>query len=201
MRRINNLSKKVKKNKTGIILCVTLLTAGFGVLPDCQTRCMAAKENKEYISAIQENKRLVYAGTNTLESSKTLTFSKEGQTEQKQASLVKGDGYILYLPDGEWKQSGSCVWTAESNKQVKLWVKHFKNKKASYVKKKLAKNGYKVSKGNEMVKKQKKMIYKTRLNKFENDIWCVFYCCPAESEEGWGAEMLVISDTFEVMGL
>ncbi len=111
MRRLNNLSKKVKKNKAGILLCVAILTTGFGIFPDCQTCFLTAKENKEYISAShsQENKRLIYTGTGTLENSKTLTFYKEGQTEQKQASLVKGDGYLLYLPDGEWKQSFSLV--------------------------------------------------------------------------------------------
>ncbi len=109
MRRLNNLSKKVKKNKAGILLCVAILTTGFGIFPDCQTCFLTAKENKEYISASQENKRLIYTGTGTLENSKTLTFYKERQTEQKQASLVKGDGYLLYLPDGEWKQSFSLV--------------------------------------------------------------------------------------------
>lgn len=198
MKKINNLSKKVKKSKAGILLCAAILTAGSGILPGSQIRCLAAKENKEYISVRQENKRIV-AGTNALESSKTLTFSKEGQTEQKQASLVNGDGYLLYLPDGEWNQAGSGVWTAEANEQVRLWVKHFKNKKAGYVKKKLTKNGYKVSKGNEMVKQQKKIIYNARMDKSKDGIWCVFYCYPAQMKEGWGVEMPVIADTFEVL--
>lgn len=33
-----------------------------------------------------------------------------------------------------------------------------------------------------------------------NDVWCIFYCYPAEAEEGWGRELPVIADTFALSG-
>ena len=40
------------------------------------------------------------------------------------------------------------------------------------------------------------LIYHVALKDFENDIWGIFYCYPAESAEGWGRELPVIADTF-----
>ena len=36
------------------------------------------------------------------------------------------------------------------------------------------------------------------LKQTESDVWGVFYCYPAEAEEGWGRELPVIADTVAV---
>lgn len=126
-----------------------------------------------------------------------LSFSKEGETEQKQAVLTEGDGYSIYLPDGEWQQSDSNTWTAVLNEDVRLWTAHFQNKPIAQVEEELSENGYGWIK-NEMIKQEGELVHKVRLSEFEKDVWGVFYCYPAEAEEGWGRELPVIADTFAI---
>ncbi|MDE6615533.1 MAG: M56 family metallopeptidase, partial [Lachnospiraceae bacterium] len=181
----NILIKTKKKYGISVLVCAIILTAGIG----SQTGCLAVKRD----TAIK--KESVPAGKNMPENTMVLEFSKEGETEQKQALLTTGDGYGIYLPDGEWKQSGSGRWTAAVNENVKLWVKHFKGRRSN-IEKKLVKNGYKTSKKYGLLKKQNGIIYKCKLYKLEKNIWGVFYSYPAEAEEGWGMELPVIADTF-----
>lgn len=138
------------------------------------------------------------AVNNTLENAKTLTFTKEGETEQKQAVLMTGDGYTIYLPDGEWQQSELNTWTAVMNEDVRLWTANVLDKSIAEVEEDLSHDGYGEIEDNEMTKHEGEIIYKVRLIEFENGIWELFYCYPAESEEGWGGELPVIADTFTV---
>lgn len=130
------------------------------------------------------------------ESTTMLTLSKEGETEQKQASLIVKDGYSLYLPDNEWKESAGDIWTASANGQVQLWVSHFEGESMNQVEESLVKDGYKMSQNLELAKQEKAMTYRARLNELDNGTWGIFYCYPVEAEEGWGSELPVIADTF-----
>ena len=47
------------------------------------------------------------------DNTRTLTFSKEGVEEQKEATIVVGDGYSLYLFDDEWEATDVNTWTAK----------------------------------------------------------------------------------------
>lgn len=79
----------------------------------------------------------------TPEDTTTLTFFKEGEPEEKQAVPALGDGYLLFLPDGEWQQSDADTWTSAVNDQVRLWIAHFADKSMDAVDQELSADGYK----------------------------------------------------------
>lgn len=132
------------------------------------------------------------------EITKMLTYSKEGETEQKKAVLITGEGYSIYLPDGEWRQSDLHTWMTVVNENVQLWISHVQDKTIAQVTEQLSVDGYGELENNVMTKNDGEMVYKVQLNEVENDVWEVFYCYPAEAEEGWGRELPVIADTFMV---
>ena len=126
----------------------------------------------------------------------TLTFMKEGEPEEKQAALVVEDGYVLYLPVGEWQKEEAEMWRASANENVKLWVAGFES--GYPIEQILADDGY-AADADGMEKREDGFYYKVKLYEAENKTWCVFYCYPEEAEEGFGSEMPVIADTFAVM--
>lgn len=123
----------------------------------------------------------------------TLTIMKGGEAEEKQATLVAGNGFSLYLPDGEWQEDGADKWYATANKDVRIWITHFDS---NYSMEQIL-DGY-VPEGEELMKQENGLIYKLELHETENGTWCVFYCYPPEAEEGWGREIPVITDTFSI---
>ncbi len=131
------------------------------------------------------------------ENGTVLTFTREGETEQKQASLVTGDGFSFYLPDDEWRQTGPDLWSPIVNDSVSLWVTHFEDSAIGQIVKELTDDGY-VAVENRMWKQSVDLIYNVELKEYENDVWGVCYCYPVEAEEGWGAVFPVIADTFAV---
>lgn len=137
------------------------------------------------------------AENGSAENGMVLTFTREGETEQKQASLVTGDGFSFYLPDDEWQQTGPDLWSPIVNDSVSLWVTHYDDSAIGEIVKELTDDGY-VALDNRMWKQNVDMIYNIELKEYENDVWGVSYCYPVDSEEGWGAVLPVIADTFAV---
>lgn len=123
----------------------------------------------------------------------TLTIMKGGEAEEKQTTLVAGNGFSLYLPDGEWQEDGTDKWYATANKDVRIWITHFDS---NYSMEQIL-DSY-VPEGEELMKQENGLIYKLELHETENGTWCIFYCYPPEAEEGWGREIPVITDTFSV---
>ena len=116
----NILIRNRKKNGVSILLCAVVLSITLGMLVGCSiTKENTEKETIENGDAANENLGNVSkqsnpevaqtapmpvdnsSADNTLENTITLTFSKEGEQEQKQAVLAVGNGYSLYLPDDE----------------------------------------------------------------------------------------------------
>lgn len=128
-----------------------------------------------------------------------LSFTKEGETEQKPATLAVGNGFSLYLPDDEWKQEGSGKWSAVNNEQVWLWISHYKEQDINELKNVLTSDGYVEDEGR-LVKQTMELLNIAEPKADNNDVWCIFYCYPAEAEEGWGRELPVIADTFALSG-
>lgn len=191
MRFKNILVKGKKKYGICVLACAVILAAGIG----SQAVCLAIQDNRGAVSARLVEKESQAASK--AENIKTLEFTKEGETEKKKALLAAGDGYGIYLPDGEWEASGSGKWVSTINEDVDLWVKSFKGGRRQ-AEKKLSKDGYKISKKQGIVKKKDGIVYKCKLYKSSKNIWGVFYSYPAEAEEGWGIELPVIADTFVV---
>ena len=206
----NILIKNGKKNGVSILICTVVLTIGFGTMVGCSiTERGAGKEKteNEQIESVSDQ----LAGetvpiesmpdddssveNDTLKNTTMLIFSKEGESEQKQAAPAVGAGYSIYLPEGEWQQSDSDLWTA-ANEQVRLWITHFEGESIDSVARKLEEDGYGTEEEDHKWKQEGDLICHVELKGAEHDAWGVFYSYPADFEEGWGRELPVIADAF-----
>lgn len=198
----NILIKNRKKNGISILICAVVLTISLGTLVGCSV----AKKDTENAAKQPETKasqlELIPVDNssdenNALENTTTLTFSKEGEQEQKQATLAIGNGYSLYLPDDEqWRLSSPDQWTSDKNEQVSLWVTHFKGESVNSVNQKLEDDGYAMEDSYKWWKQEGDFIYHVEQKVFENNVWGIFYSYPLDFEEGWGREFPVIVNTF-----
>ena len=132
-----------------------------------------------------------------------LKIMREGEMAEMPATLFAGEGYVIYLTDGDWQQHATDAWTVAFegkivlNGQVQLWITHYDDKTGDQVKEELKSAGYTLE-NSDMTRQEGEVIYKVRLNEFENDVWGINYCYPMEAEEGWGALLPLIADTFAV---
>ncbi len=219
-KRIKNiLLRKKKKNDISILICAVIITISFGTLAGCSM----TKENAEEVSEQSESENIlpvedapadndILENTTVPESSdeevekedKTvLKVMREGEMDEIPATLFAGEGYSIYLTDGDWQQHAPDAWSGAFdgelvlNGQVQLWITHYEDKTANQVKEELESDGY-TSENSDIIKQESEVIYKVRLYESGNDVWGVFYCYPIEAEEGWGALLPLIADTFAV---
>ena len=213
----NILRKNRKKNGIFILICAVFLSITLGMLVGCSvTKEKTEKENIENEDAanddmgdVSEQPELEIAQTaplpvdnssadnNTLENTMILTFSKEGEQEQKQATLAIGNGYSFYLPDDEkWYLSAPDLWKTDMNEQVSLWITHYEGESEDSVNQKLEGDGYIEEDSYKWWKQAGDLLYHAELKVFENNIWAIFYSYPVDFEDGWGREFPVILNTF-----
>lgn len=214
----NILRKKRGKNGAVMLTAAAVLTIALGTLVGCsvekespeaisgQTEISSQKPETDFDFSDENGQKealpdgeLLPEDTSDQEASAEntmiLTIMKEGEPEEKQATLVTGDGYSFYLPDGEWQKEEADMWQALVNENVHLWVARFA---ADYqIEQLLADDGYALEDG-ELTKLEEDILYKARLLEEGSDVWCVFFCYPMEAEEGWGRELPIIADTFAV---
>ena len=220
----NILIRNRKKNGISILICAVILSITLGMLVGCSVT-KENTENKTIENETIENKTIENedaadqvlgnaseldaaqtdplsvdnpsADHQTLENTMTFTFSKEGEQEQKQATLAIGDGYSFYLPDDEqWYLSGPDLWKTNINEQVTLWVTHFEGESEDSVNQKLKSDGYTEEDSYKWWKQEGDLLYHVEQKVFENDVWAIFYFYPVDFEEGWGREFPVILNTF-----
>ena len=200
------------KNKLYLLPYMALLTISLGIFAGCSS----ASPTHNDVSAVDipsadanshdevsDSEPSADNGNSTLsaaapedageKNTMTLTIMKGGEAEEKQATLVAGNGFSLYLPDGEWQEDGADKWYATANKNVRIWITYFDS---NYSMEQIL-DGY-VPEGEELMKQENGLIYKLELHETENGTWCIFYCYPPEAEEGWGREIPVITDTFSI---
>ena len=218
----NILIRNRKKNGILILICAVVSSVALGMLSGCSvTKQNTEKENteKENIEngdAANEDMENVSQQSGTeadqtvskpvdnsaadnhpLENTMTFTFSKEGEQEQKQATLAVGNGYSFYLPDDEkWHLSAHDLWLTDINEQVALWVTHFEGESVDSVNQKLEGDGYAEDDSYKWWKQEGDLLYHAEQKVFENDVWAIFYFYPVDFEEGWGREFPVILNTF-----
>lgn len=207
----NILTKKAKKNGIPILICAVILSIGFGTLVGCSNlkentkKENMAREDTESISeqpeeeAVQTEPSPVDHSSienDTLENTTVLIFSKEGEQEEKQAVLATGNGYSVYLPEGEWYQSDSDTWTAAVNEQVRFWVTCYQNESIDSVDQTLEDDSYVTEENYHKWKQEGDLLYHVELKEFENNVWGIFYSYPSDAEEGFGRELPVIVNTF-----
>lgn len=213
----NILIKNRKKNGISILICAVVLSITLGMLVGCSvTKENTGKENIENEDTAIEDMGNVYepsgleaaqtapipvdnssADNNTLENTITLTFSKEGEQEQKQATLAIGNGYSFYLPDDEkWYLSAPDLWKTDMNEQVTLWITHYEGESEGSVNQKLEGDGYTEEDSYKWWKQEGDLLYHAEQKVLENNIWVIFYSYPVDFEDGWGREFPVIVNTF-----
>lgn len=217
----NILRRNRKKNGISILICAVILTISLGTMVGCS----AAKEDAEKgnignedaanedTGNVPEQSEPEIAQTepmpvdnssadnSTLENTITLTFSKEGEQEEKQATLAIGNGYSLYLPDDEqWRLSDSDLWTTDINEQVALWITHFEGESVDSVNQKLESDGYVEEDSLKWWKQEGDLMYHVEQKVFENNVWGIFYSYPVDFEDGWGREFPMIVNTFALSG-
>lgn len=136
------------------------------------------------------------------ENTRILTIMKEGEPEEKLATLVvensNEEQYSFYLPDGEWQKAEADMWQAVVNEDVRLSVARFEKDYSVDIEQVLANDGY-IEENGELARLEEGIVYKARLYENDGDVWCVFYSYPVEAEEGWGRELPVIADTFAIV--
>lgn len=136
------------------------------------------------------------ADVQTAQETITLTIMKEGMPEEKTARLVVENGYVLYLPDGEWEKVEADMWCAAANANVLIWVAGFES--GYPIEQILTDDGYTPDETG-MVREEGGIRYHVRLYEAQTGVWCVSYSYPVEAEEGWGRELPVIAETFAVL--
>lgn len=210
----NILIRNRKKNGIVILMCAVVLAISLGTLVGCSvTKEDTEKENIENADEGNEDMGNSFgqetvqaepmpvdnfsADNDILENTTTLTFSKEGEQEEKQATLAVGNGYSLYLPDDEqWHLSAPDLWTTDISEQVTLWITHFEGESVDSVNQKLESDGYAEDDSYKWWKQDGDLIYHVEQKVFENDVWGIFYSYPIDFEDGWGREFPVIANTF-----
>lgn len=201
----NILIRSRKKNGILILVCAMILTTALGTLVGCSV----TRENNENVPEQPQPEAArtepspadnPSADNNALENTITLSFSKEGEQEQKQTTLAIGNGYSLYLPsDEKWHLSAPDLWVSDVNEQIALWITHFEGETVDSVNQKLEGNGYVEESAHKWWKQEGDRIYHVEQKVFENNIWGIFCSYPVEYEEGWGREFPVIANTFALL--
>lgn len=213
----NILAKNRKKNGSMVFLSAAVLSVTLGML----VGCTVTKENTEKEKLENENaanndaeKESGPSGTDAArtvptpddnssadnhapENTITLTFSKEGEQEEKQASLAAGNGYSLYLPDDEsWYLSAPDQWKTAISEQVTLWVTHSEGESGDSANQKLENDGYTEEDAGKWWKQEGDLSYHAEQKVTEDSVWTIFCSYPVEFEDGWGREFPVIASTF-----
>jgi len=223
--------KGAKKNGIFILICTAVFTISIGTMTGCsmtkenaeavsdqsdqsdqsESENILPVEDSTADDAILENTPVPETSEEKVEKTEkeytedkmVLKIMREGEMEEMPATLFAGEGYVIYLTDGDWQQHATDAWTAAFegkivlNGQVQLWITHYDDKTGDQVKEELKSAGYTLE-NSDMTRQEGEVIYKVRLNEFENDVWGVNYCYPIEAEEGWGALLPLIADTFAV---
>ena len=143
--------------------------------------------------------------TDTSESGNTttLTYIMEGEPVEQVATLFKGSGYSIYVPDDDWVPYGSDIWHSIYNDRIRFWVTCYADQDISQVKRELGNSqgmlpDVESIRENEMTGQIGDLITKVRLieQPEASHVWAVFYCYPEGAIEGAGARLPVIVDTF-----
>lgn len=142
----------------------------------------------------------------------TLTYSQEGELQTVPAVMMEENGYTFYLPDGGWypcdfenwedideKEKAYIydAWTAWNNENVRFWTVRLEGKSSDEVKKELQDKGYTVL-GDRMLRQDGETVYCVELKESKTDTWCVCSRYPIDSEEGYGAQIHAIAETFTI---
>ncbi len=223
----NILRKNRKKNGVGILLFVILLTIGLGMTIGCTATSKPESEAPKQFGEKEELSNDTFVETepfqqkekvtadadvpdNVREETPTLTFSLEGEEYEVAAVIAEGNGYMIYLPDGEWYPSDfenwedideewkTCIydaWTAWNNDDVRLWTVRMERRSYDEAQKELLDKGYALI-NDRMFRQDGETIYGVELKAAGTDTWGVCSRYPIDAQEGYGVQIHAIAGTF-----
>lgn len=126
-----------------------------------------------------------------------LTYEREGEQEEKTATLYMGEGYSLYVIDGDWSMYLPDAWVAENDQRIRFFVSSYEGLNESQAERILAGYGFMAGDGY-LWKQESDTLYKVKCYETESDVWRLEAIYPLEAEEGWEADIWAMFDTFEV---
>lgn len=130
----------------------------------------------------------------------------EGEAEKVPATLFQGEGYSLYLPDGEWEQTGSLgeeadCFAAAAEPRVTLWIRPDRtglDLEQAYDA--LWAEGYSQSDDNDsfFARTAEGQVQCQYVTAGESGVWYVAWSYPDTTEhlEGWGSRLPQLAATF-----
>ena len=138
------------------------------------------------------------------EATATLTIVKEGMEEERTAALYTGDGYSLYVMDYVWVPFLSDAWylygaldMENPEYQVYMFVGNYEGMNVSQAENMLKDRGYTMGE-KELWKLENGIMSRIRCYETKGGVRTLQYTYPQETEEGWGADLKVMADTFKV---
>ena len=142
------------------------------------------------------------SGSNASEENRgTLTVYREGEADEIPAALYAGEGYSVYLTEGDWRQEAADEWVAVYDGapvldgRVRLRIRSYEDRTRDEAANELENDGYSPE-DYELVRREGEMVYRVRLLEDDGRVWEIFYCHTEEAEEGWGQVLKVMADTF-----
>ena len=141
----------------------------------------------------------------------TVEYTPEGVPESKEATLIVGDGYSLYIPDDTFTPSYDFAaevitirWTANLNDKVSLTVENYEGWSESQIKyaliAKYSRYQWEETEDGVMIgtHPQQKHHWEMTLFPTENGYLAVSVCYPTEAAEGFGVLLQAMLDSFEL---
>ena len=129
-----------------------------------------------------------------------ITVMVEGMEEVVPATVFEGLHYTLSIPTEGWEMNAPECWLSTSNGEVQFWVTDYAGEDVDSVLEKLAGVGYeKIEYDPYHVSyvDEEGMVHQVKLFSEHNETVGIFSCYPKEAEEGFGARIRTIIDTFE----
>ena len=129
-----------------------------------------------------------------------LTFTVEGMEEVVPATVFEGLHYTLSIPTEGWEMNAPECWLSTDNGEIQFWVTDYAGEDVDSVLEKLAGVGYeKIEYDPYHVSyiDEEGMVHQVKLFSENNETVGIFCCYPKEAEEGFGARIRTIIDTFE----
>ena len=129
-----------------------------------------------------------------------ITFTVEGLEEVVPATVFEGLHYTLSIPTEGWEMNAPECWMSTGNGEVQFWVTDYAGEDVDSVLEKLAGVGYeKIEYDPYHVSyvDEEGMVHQVKLFSEHNETVGIFSCYPKEAEEGFGARIRTIIDTFE----
>lgn len=129
----------------------------------------------------------------------TITFVLEGMEEVVPATVFAGLNYTISIPAQGWEMIAKECWASEDNEEAYIWITDYAGEDVNIVRGRMLENGYKESESDADLwsrEDEDGLVWNIKLFAEGGETIGVFYCYPKETEEGFGARLRTIADTF-----